>query len=64
MMLRAVLIAFLLSSMLSACTTREAHERTTKHGVLTIALRKEPISLNPLALEGTDSYTFGPLMFS
>ncbi len=62
-MWRGVLIACLLSSLLGACT-RGAQERTDKPGVLTIALRKEPISLNPLALEGTDSYTFGPLIYS
>ena len=63
-MRHAVLLAALLSCVLAACTPRETHERAIKRGALTIALRKEPVSLNPLALEGTDSYTFGPLIYS
>jgi peptide/nickel transport system substrate-binding protein len=61
---RALCAALLLLLSLVACTTRAAHDRAATNGVLTIALRKEPISLNPLALEGTDSYTFGPLIYS
>ena len=63
-MVRAVAVAWLLAVSLVACTTREARDRAENGGSLTIALRKEPISLNPLALEGTDSYTFGPLIYS
>ena len=57
------LLAVLLVA-LSACTTREAREQVRHPNILTIALRKEPISLNPLALEGTDSYTFSELIYS
>ncbi|MBV8245359.1 MAG: peptide ABC transporter substrate-binding protein [Candidatus Eremiobacteraeota bacterium] len=56
-------IACLLALALGACTVHGAHEGSSA-GTLTIALRKEPTSLNPLALEGTDSYTFGPLIYS
>lgn len=64
MNLRGFAIACLAAASLVSCTTREARERPGGSGTLTIALRKEPISLNPLALEGTDSYTFGPLIYS
>ncbi|HET9030105.1 MAG TPA: peptide ABC transporter substrate-binding protein [Candidatus Aquilonibacter sp.] len=60
----ALCLALALASLLAACTSRHAREQSAHPGTLVVALRKEPISLNPLALEGTDSYTFGPLIYS
>lgn len=48
----------------TACTKEQAREHARDGNVLTIALRKEPISLDPLKLEGTDSYTVGELLYS
>jgi peptide/nickel transport system substrate-binding protein len=62
-MWRAVLIACLVALTCAACTKQQARESVHNRNVLTIALRKEPISLNPLYLEGTDAYTFGELFF-
>jgi len=47
----------------AGCTSGHAEPR---HGrdTLVVAVRKEPISLNPLLLEGTDAYTYGPLLYS
>jgi peptide/nickel transport system substrate-binding protein len=47
----------------AGCTSRRAqpqHQANT----LVVAVRKEPVALNPLLLEGLDSYTYGPLIFS
>lgn len=48
----------------TGCTTQKA--RGLRHGsdTLIVAIRQEPISLNPLLLEGTTSYTIGPLLYS
>src|SRR5215469_11104702 len=44
------------------------HPRSAVGGVrsstLVVAVRKEPISLNPLLLEGINAYTFGELLYS
>ena len=54
-------IAFILVA-LAACT--RAGQGSTCPGTLVVALRQEPIVLNPLILEGPSVYTVGELFDS
>jgi peptide/nickel transport system substrate-binding protein len=52
---------------LAAVALASCHARTNAAGdssTLRVAVRKDPISLNPLLLEGIGAYTFGELMYS
>jgi peptide/nickel transport system substrate-binding protein len=46
----------------AACTKQ--HGPSAQTGTLVVAVQKEPISLNPLLLEGLDAYTYGPILYS
>jgi peptide/nickel transport system substrate-binding protein len=48
----------------AGCTTQQARGLRHGHDTLVVAIRQEPIALNPLLLEGTTSYTIGPLLYS
>ncbi|HTU82767.1 MAG TPA: ABC transporter substrate-binding protein, partial [Candidatus Acidoferrales bacterium] len=46
----------------AGCTRSRGLERHP--GTLVVAVEKEPISLDPLLLEGRDAYTYGPILYS
>jgi peptide/nickel transport system substrate-binding protein len=46
------------------CTKQQARTGAHEPGTLTVALRQEPTTLDPLLLEGTGAYTFGELLYS
>ncbi len=59
---RAVVVICLAALALAGC-----HARNTAgvdSSTLRVAVRKDPISLNPLLLEGVPAYTFGELLYS
>ncbi len=59
----AAVFVCLVSLAFAACTTQ--HGRGMRDpGTLVIAVQKEPISLNPLLLEGIDAYTYGEILYS
>ncbi|HEY5348818.1 MAG TPA: peptide ABC transporter substrate-binding protein [Candidatus Lustribacter sp.] len=64
-MLRTAMVFLCLVVLGSAgCTRQQARYQHRTSDALVIAMRKEPISLNPLLLEGTDSYAYSELLFS
>ena len=63
MKLRAAVLVCLVALAISGCTTQRARG-VREAGTLVIAVQKEPISLNPLLLEGIDAYTYGEILYS
>jgi peptide/nickel transport system substrate-binding protein len=64
-MSRVMLVSMCLALFVSAgCTKRGPEQGQRQSGTLVVALRQEPMSLNPLLLEGTSAYTFGELLYS
>ena len=59
---RAVLIVCLAALALASCHGRNS--AGSDSSTLRVAVRKDPISLNPLLLEGLGAYTFGELLYS
>jgi peptide/nickel transport system substrate-binding protein len=59
----AAVLVCLVTLAFAACTTQHARER---HGADTLifAVQKEPISLNPLLLEGIDAYTYSEILYA
>lgn len=63
MKLCAAVLACLVLLACAACTTQ--HSRGLREpGTLVVAVQKEPISLNPLLLEGQDAYTYSEILYS
>ncbi len=63
MKLCAAMLVCLVALACAACTTQRARE---EHGAdtLVFAVQKEPISLNPLLLEGIDAYTYSEILYA
>ncbi len=59
----AAVLVCLVSLAFAACTTQQSRS-AREPGTLVIAVQKEPISLNPLLLEGIDAYTYGEILYS
>jgi peptide/nickel transport system substrate-binding protein len=59
---RAVIIVCLAALALASCHARNTAGNDSS--TLRVSVRKDPISLNPLLLEGIGAYTFGELMYS
>ena len=59
----AAVLVCLVTLAFAACTTQHGRER---HGADTLifAVQKEPISLNPLLLEGIDAYTYSEILYA
>ncbi len=54
----------LAASALGSCHARNEAAGGSDTATLRVPVRKEPISLNPLLLEGVGAYTFGELLYS
>ena len=59
----AAVLVCLVALACAACTTQHARG-VREAGTLVIAVEKEPISLNPLLLEGIDAYTYSEILYS
>ena len=63
MKLCAAVLVCLVALAFAGCTTQRARG-VREPGTLVVAVPKEPISLNPLLLEGLDAYTYGEILYS
>ncbi|HZY98438.1 MAG TPA: ABC transporter substrate-binding protein, partial [Candidatus Baltobacteraceae bacterium] len=63
MRLDRALAPCLAALVLTCCHARNASNGAASN-TLVVAVRKEPVSLNPLLLEGINAYTFGELLYS
>jgi peptide/nickel transport system substrate-binding protein len=59
----AAALVCLVSLAFASCTTQQSRA-VRQPGTLVIAVQKEPISLNPLLLEGIDAYTYSEILYS
>jgi peptide/nickel transport system substrate-binding protein len=60
---RAAILVCLVALAFAACTTQHARERRGAD-TLVFAVQKEPLSLNPLLLEGIDAYTYSEILYA
>ncbi|HTV92448.1 MAG TPA: peptide ABC transporter substrate-binding protein [Verrucomicrobiae bacterium] len=59
----AAVLVCLVALACAACTTQQARG-VREAGTLVFAVQKEPISLNPLLLEGIDAYTYSEILYA